>query len=85
NVYPAALIQGQTLPGVSSGQAIEKMERICRENLPSQFAFARKIQLIERRAIQDFAAASFILYDIYCMMLWLCAWARGESGIENNL
>jgi multidrug efflux pump len=39
NVYPAALIQGATLPGVSSGQAIEKMERICRENLPSGFSF----------------------------------------------
>jgi multidrug efflux pump subunit AcrB len=39
NVYPAALIQGTTLPGVSSGQAIGKMERICREKLPSQFSF----------------------------------------------
>jgi multidrug efflux pump len=39
NVYPAALIQGATLPGVSSGQAIEKMERISRENLPNGFAF----------------------------------------------
>jgi multidrug efflux pump len=39
NVYPAALIQGATMPGVSSGQAIEKMERICRVNLPSQFSF----------------------------------------------
>src|SRR5258708_31150124 len=39
NVYPAALIQGTTLPGFSSGQAIEKMERICREHLPSQFSF----------------------------------------------
>jgi multidrug efflux pump len=39
NVYPAALIQVTTLPGVSSGQAIAKMERICRENLPSQFSF----------------------------------------------
>ena len=39
NVYPAALIQGATLPGVSSGQAIEKMERICRETLPSQFSY----------------------------------------------
>jgi len=39
NVYPAALIQGATVPGVSSGQAIEKMERLCRENLPNQFAF----------------------------------------------
>jgi len=39
NVYPAALIQGATVPGVSSGQAIEKMERLCREILPSQFSF----------------------------------------------
>src|SRR6201993_4521354 len=39
NVYPAALIQGTPLPGVSSGQAIAKMERICRENWPSQFSF----------------------------------------------
>jgi multidrug efflux pump len=37
NVYPSALIQGATLPGVSSGQAIEKMERISRENLPNGF------------------------------------------------
>ena len=39
NVYPAALIQGATLPGVSSGQAIEKMERLCRENLPNGFSY----------------------------------------------
>jgi multidrug efflux pump len=39
NVHPAALIQGATLPGVSSGQAIEKMERICRDNLPTGFSF----------------------------------------------
>jgi multidrug efflux pump len=39
NVYPAALIQGATLPGVSSGEAIEKMERISRTNLPNGFSF----------------------------------------------
>jgi multidrug efflux pump len=39
NVYPAALIQGATLPGVSSGEAIEKMERISRANLPNGFSF----------------------------------------------
>jgi multidrug efflux pump len=39
NVYPAALIQGATLPGVSSGEAIEKMERIARQNLPNGFSF----------------------------------------------
>jgi multidrug efflux pump len=39
NVYPAALIQGATVPGVSSGEAIEKMERIARQNLPNGFSF----------------------------------------------
>src|ERR1700761_5594308 len=39
NVYPAALIQGATVPGVSSGEAIEKMERISRQNLPNGFSF----------------------------------------------
>src|ERR1700722_11265875 len=39
NVYPSALIQGATQPGVSSGQAIEMMERISRETLPSQFEY----------------------------------------------
>jgi multidrug efflux pump len=39
NVYPAALIQGATMPGVSSGEAIEKMERISRQNLPNGFSF----------------------------------------------
>jgi multidrug efflux pump len=39
NVYPAAPIQGATLPGVSSGQAIAAMERICRATLPGQFSF----------------------------------------------
>ncbi len=39
NVYPSALIQGATQPGISSGQAIEKMERICRDILPGQFSY----------------------------------------------
>jgi multidrug efflux pump len=39
NVYPAAMIQGDTIPSVSSGQAIELMQELCRENLPSQFGY----------------------------------------------
>jgi multidrug efflux pump len=49
NVHPAALIQGATLPGVSSGQAIEKMERICRDNLPTGFSF----ELTEDEPVQE--------------------------------
>jgi multidrug efflux pump len=36
---PRLSFKERRLPGVSSGQAIERMERICRENLPSQFSF----------------------------------------------
>ncbi len=39
NLYPSADINGATLPGVSSGQAIQMMEQICREALPPQFGF----------------------------------------------
>jgi multidrug efflux pump len=39
NLYPSADISGTTLPGVSSGQAIQIMDQICRETLPPQFGF----------------------------------------------
>jgi multidrug efflux pump len=39
NIYPSAEISGSTLPGVSSGQAIQVMEQLAKENLPSQFGF----------------------------------------------
>ncbi|TPQ24804.1 efflux RND transporter permease subunit [Methylomonas koyamae] len=39
NMYTAAEINGSTLPGVSSGDAIEKMGRVLRDNLPPGFDF----------------------------------------------
>ncbi len=39
NMYRAAAILGATEPGVSSGQGIEEMERICNEVLPPGMAF----------------------------------------------
>src|SRR5258708_24137578 len=39
NLYPSADISGITLPGASSGQAIQIMDRVCRETLPPQFGF----------------------------------------------
>ncbi len=38
NLYYSADINGNTLPGVSSGQMIEKVERLAKEHLPSGFA-----------------------------------------------
>jgi HAE1 family hydrophobic/amphiphilic exporter-1/multidrug efflux pump len=39
NNLPAVKIFGQTRPGFSSGQAIERMEKIARESLPADFSF----------------------------------------------
>ncbi|MBI4294439.1 MAG: efflux RND transporter permease subunit, partial [Betaproteobacteria bacterium] len=39
NNLPAVKIFGSTQPGYSSGQAIERMEKIARETLPAEFSF----------------------------------------------
>ena len=65
NVYPAALIQGGTSLVVSSGQAIEKMERICRENLPSQFSF-EWTQLTFQQVVAGNTAV-FIFHSVSCL------------------
>jgi len=39
NIYPSAEVNGNTLPGVSSGQAVEKMQRLAKEVLPTGFDF----------------------------------------------
>ncbi len=39
NMYPAAEINGSTLPGVSSGQAIELMSKLLNNELPAGFDF----------------------------------------------
>jgi len=39
NMYPAAEINGSTLPGVSSGQAIEMMDKLLNAELPPGFGY----------------------------------------------
>ncbi|MBL1263965.1 efflux RND transporter permease subunit [Methylomicrobium sp. RS1] len=39
NMYPAAEINGSTLPGVSSGQAIELMDKVLNAELPRGFGY----------------------------------------------
>ena len=39
NIYPSAEINGITLPGISSGQAIASMEALLRDELPPAMAF----------------------------------------------
>ncbi len=39
NMYPAAVVVGATRPGVSTGEGIEAMERLCHDHLPGTFGF----------------------------------------------
>jgi multidrug efflux pump len=39
NMYPAAFITGAGAPGISSGQAIQRMEKLARQNLPRTMAY----------------------------------------------
>ena len=39
NLYPAADVSGSTMPGYSSGQALETMAQLAEEHLPPGFAF----------------------------------------------
>src|SRR6201993_446052 len=76
NVYPAALIQGSTIPGVSSGQAIEKMERICRENLPNQFSF-EWTQLTYQQVVAGNTAV--LIFPLCVLFVFLALAAQYES------
>lgn len=40
NLYPSADISGSTVPGFSTGQSLETMERLAEQNLPPGFGYA---------------------------------------------
>src|SRR5919106_608056 len=51
NLYPAAEVQGATLPGTSTGAALERMEALAEEILPDGFAYEwTELALQEREA-----------------------------------
>jgi multidrug efflux pump len=76
NVYPAALIQGATQPGISSGQAIEKMERICRDTLPSQFEY-EWTQLTYQQVTEGNTAV--FIFPLCVLFVFLALAAQYES------
>jgi len=75
-VYPAALIQGSSVPGISSGQVIQKMERICRENLPSQFSY-EWTQLTYQEVIAGNTAV--FIFPLCVLFVFLALAAQYES------
>jgi HAE1 family hydrophobic/amphiphilic exporter-1 len=67
DLYPAAEIQGATLPGTSTGMALATMERLAAQNLPDGFGFewtdlAYQEKLAGHAAIYIFAASVLFVF-----------------------
>ncbi|WP_027134428.1 efflux RND transporter permease subunit [Geminicoccus roseus] len=78
NLYPAAEVQGSTLPGTSSAQALDKMERLATDILPTGFAFqwtelSLQEKLAGNTAIFAFGAAVVFVFLVLAALYesWL--------------
>jgi multidrug efflux pump subunit AcrB len=72
NLYPAAELQGDTLPGFSSGQAIAAMEAIAAERLPAGFGFDWTDLAFQEKAATGSSAVIF-LFAVTVVFLVLAA------------
>ena len=61
NLFPAASITGQAAPGVSSGAAIDTMQRLSREVLPAGFGYEWSGQTYQELKAGGQASTAFIL------------------------
>jgi multidrug efflux pump len=76
NIYPSAEINGSTLPGVSSGQAIEVMQTLADQTLPSQFGYEWT-----ELSLQEILAGNSALYifPLCALFVFLVLAAQYES------
>jgi hydrophobe/amphiphile efflux-1 (HAE1) family protein len=69
NLYPAAEVQGSTLPGFSTGQAIAAMERLAAEVLPDGFAYSWTELAFQEKQAGNTAVYVFIASVIFVFLL----------------
>ncbi len=76
NIYPSAEISGSTLPGVSSGQAVEVMQTLADQTLPSQFGYEWT-----ELSLQEVLAGNSALYifPLCALFVFLVLAAQYES------
>jgi multidrug efflux pump len=78
NMYRAAAILGGTKPGVSTGEGIEEMERICNEVLPTGMAFEwTEINYLQIDAAQNFW--NNLIFPMAVVFVFLVLAAQYES------
>jgi hydrophobe/amphiphile efflux-1 (HAE1) family protein len=68
NLFPAAEVQGATLPGFSTGQAIGTMEKILAE-LPSGFGFEWTEIALQEKSAGNTAIVAFTLAVVFVFLL----------------
>jgi len=69
NLFPAAEVQGSTMPGFSTGQAIGAMERILSTNLPSGFGFEWTEIALQEKLAGNTATIAFSLAVVFVFLL----------------
>src|SRR6476646_495707 len=69
NLFPAAEIQGATVPGFSTGQAIAAMEKIVAANLPSGFGFEWTEIALQEKVAGNTATIAFSLAVVFVFLL----------------
>jgi HAE1 family hydrophobic/amphiphilic exporter-1 len=69
NLFPAAEVQGATLPGFSTGQAIAAMEQIVAANLPAGFGFEWTEIALQEKIAGNTAAVAFSLAVVFVFLL----------------
>src|SRR5438094_727950 len=76
NLYQAAEINGTAAPGISSGQAIERMETIARQNLPRGYDFEWTDLTYQEQAAGNTA---LFIFPLCVLFVWLTHSAEYES------
>jgi multidrug efflux pump len=76
NNFPAGKLTGNPAPGYSSGQALNAMEDLARENLPEDYAFSWSGQAYEEK---QSGSASVLIFVFGMIMVFLILAAQYES------
>jgi HAE1 family hydrophobic/amphiphilic exporter-1 len=69
NLYPAAEIQGSTLPGTSTGDAIIAMERLAGQILPDGFGYEWTELALQEKLAADTGLLVFIAAAVFVFLL----------------
>jgi hydrophobe/amphiphile efflux-1 (HAE1) family protein len=69
NLYPAAELDGQPAPGFSQGQAIDTMQKIARETLPSGFSYEWTTLAFQQIQAGNTAGFAFVLGVVFVFLV----------------